>query len=726
MTTLTQPVPPGASDPALLLGAMQRTATETLGKAMDAVLRQADDYLFDHSQGGGDLELTALRDLRRARAQIAQGFEQAVVAAFRRLAGIQVPQQGPLVLSLLDDDGLEERLANEQIADGLVRMHAPAIDLLEKRLAALLERVEVTTEENPVSPSRLAQATHAAVHAVEVSTGVRIVLYKLFEREFAGQLTPLYERLNGSLAAAGILPNLKSTKRAETQPPPPRPEPGAAAAVADAIANDVAMSGPVDPAMFSSLVGLLQSWRQSLGGALAGQGVVGTPGTRLAGNDMLSVLSQMQSTPPPGLQQALNDKQLSLAEQLRREVLAGARRLGMGGDNLNLADADEDAVDLVGMLFDVMLDERHFEPDIRSKIGRMLVPYVKVAVRDRRMFLYRSHPARRLLNAVAEACEGNHGDAPQERELLDRVDGTIDRLVAEYNEDLAIFETLEQELRAFMDQHRKRFELAERRAADAQRGRERLDQARESVSVDLTLCCDNRALPPVLDAFVNRFVHHHLTQLVLRDGQESPRYAEALHAVRGLLFTFDAAELGTPAEALRPLEHEALLAILASSGCVGHAADEALATIQEALRQLAAGEDAAAHDVRLPEQTAAVAPPPPAPPEPDPALRIIADSGDLDFDPAVAERIRDLVIGTWVQLTSESGRVEPAKVSWISPISSRLLFVNRRGVRVLVASAEELAAMAKAGTLQLREADNAFDDAMHQMINRLKSSAVPA
>jgi PIN domain nuclease of toxin-antitoxin system len=86
--------------------------------------------------------------------------------------------------------------------------------------------------------------------------------------------------------------------------------------------------------------------------------------------------------------------------------------------------------------------------------------------------------------------------------------------------------------------------------------------------------------------------------------------------------------------------------------------------------------------------------------------------------------MRTLEVGTWLQLTSESGRIEPAKVSWISPISARLLFVNRRGIRVLVASAEELAAMARLGKLQLREADNAFEDAMHQMLGRLQSSAV--
>ena len=112
-----------------------------------------------------------------------------------------------------------------------------------------------------------------------------------------------------------------------------------------------------------------------------------------------------------------------IAEQLRKEVAQNARKLGVVGDNLHLDGLDEDAVDLVALLFDVLLDGPQFDANIRRKIGRMLVPYVKVAVKDRRMFLFKEHPARRLLNTVAEACEGNHGEAPQEQALV--ASGTV-------------------------------------------------------------------------------------------------------------------------------------------------------------------------------------------------------------------------------------------------------------------------------------------------------------
>jgi hypothetical protein len=729
LTTPEDPAPKTASaqgmhpydgrDPGLLLGAMQRTAVSAMGKVLDSILRQADDYLFDHSQGGDGAELTALRDLRRARAQVSQRFELAMVNGFRQLTGAQPSGSGDLVLSLLADDALEEQLVNEQISESLTRLHAPALELIEKRLAVLLQRTEVAADENPVGPMHLAEDMRYALHAVELSTSVRIVLYKFLERELGSALGPLYAQLNASMAGAGILPQLKPTKRIEA-PPQPAQSLGGNPADPAANASTYPVSGPADQVLFSNLIGMLQSWRQNLGGSLPGHALEG--GQSLRVGEMMSVLSMMQPDPPPGLQQALGDSHISLAEQLRREVLAGARRLGLGGDDLGLSNTEEEAVDLVGMLFDVLLDERHFEPDVRSKIGRMLVPYVKVAVQDRRMFLYKGHPARRLLNAVAEACEGNNGEGANERELLDRVDSTIDRLVAEFNEDIAIFEVLETELRAFMEQQRKRIELAERRAAETQRGRERLEQAREEAAADVDRRRGLRMMPPALDEFAVRYTGHHLTQLILREGRDSPHYGKSLHALEGLLVAFDHAELGTPAERLPALQREPILAIFASSGIAGHAAEEAIATLQSTLAQLAAGEEIAANEAHLPEQAIQ----PVAPPPIEPVLALATSKDNLDFDAAMADRMRALPIGTWLQLTSESGRVEPAKVSWISPISSRLLFVNRRGIRVLVASAEELAAMAKLGTVQLREADNAFEDAMHQMVGRLKTATQPS
>src|SRR5690606_23738402 len=217
-------------------------------------------------------------------------------------------------------------------------------------------------------------------------------------------------------------------------------------------------------------------------------------------------------------------------------------------------------------------------------IGRLIVPFIKVAMLDRRMFLQKTHPARRLLNSLAEACEGNTGQAPQERELLARVEATIDRLVAEFNEDIAIFETLEQEFCAFIEQHRRRVALAERRTAEAQRGKERLEHARAMALEDLRGVLERHpGLPAALEAFLRRYWAHHLTLCALRDdGTGSDKYPQAVAVGESLAAL---AERDTPQAKLEGVNglRSQIEPILVSAGCVGNAADDVMLSLRRAL-----------------------------------------------------------------------------------------------------------------------------------------------
>ena len=147
----------GRTDPGLLLDALQKQAIERVVPALDRALGRVDDYLFDRSQSGNDnLGLTALRDLRRVRSQIAQRFEQALISGFRalrdpRAASAMLGEHSGL--SLLSEDALEEQLANEQLAESMSRMHAPSLELLGKRIAHVLGRDELKATDNPLAPA---------------------------------------------------------------------------------------------------------------------------------------------------------------------------------------------------------------------------------------------------------------------------------------------------------------------------------------------------------------------------------------------------------------------------------------------------------------------------------------------------------------------------------------------------------------------------------------------
>jgi hypothetical protein len=103
-------------------------------------------------------------------------------------------------------------------------------------------------------------------------------------------------------------------------------------------------------------------------------------------------------------------------------------------------------------------------------------------------------------------------------------------------------------------------------------------------------------------------------------------------------------------------------------------------------------------------------------------LEVIDGSASLDYDHADAARIAALGPGSWMRLIDEDGQEGSVKVAWISPLTSRLLLVNRRGVRKLVASPQQLAALVKAGRLFAEADEMPFDDAMRQVRQKLSQA----
>jgi hypothetical protein len=345
-------------------------------------------------------------------------------------------------------------------------------------------------------------------------------------------------------------------------------------------------------------------------------------------------------------------------------------------------------------------------------MSRLIVPYAKAAVLDRRLFLTKAHPARKLLNALAEAVEGNQGDGAQDRDLLNRAEVTVDRLVAGFNEDIAIFETLEVEMRSYLEQHRRRIELAEKRAKEAQRGQERLENARLLAARELQHRSVNNGLPASISEFFTRYWTHHLSMIALREGEESQSWSLALQLADDIL-----AMLATqpPSARLEPMQKHrtAFEAVLSSSGVM---ADTSSAFIQKMTDEVCQYQPVAGNPVK--ESTVPVEIPAPKPAF---GLHLAYDKNAIEFDESDVEYFRSLPIGGWLQLEGSNGSFSPIKLAWISPISSRLMFVNRRGVRVLVVSVEELAQMKKQGKLIIHAEENVFEQTLDRVLHRLKA-----
>ncbi len=756
----------------LLTGA-RAAVMRTLPAVLANVLDRADDALFDFVQkSSSSLEqqeyFDTMRELRRQRGVIEQRFREQIGVSFAALGRGQpivvrcAPQtetEADRGLSLVGADELDEQLAAEQLAGALERRHSGPLHVLDRKLAVLAKVDTLGPATNPAGPGHVVNALRVALEGIVPALPPRLVLYKIYERDVQTALTALYAELSRLLVDVTVAdPAAAAQARRRDVPKSPKypsqyadtslpTDEGVSSGYASGGGGYGSGSGAGHATASHDIDELLPTLRALLNEYRAARqssepaGAARVPTMDVHGT--VSTLSNLQSELPQAVRSAIDDPSASLSVLLKQEVLRRAEQMGLTGPQSRLDERGEESLELVGMLFDALLGQRNFEHGVRDQMARMVVPYAKASLLDQQMFAMKSHPARRLLNTVAEACDGNRGETTAERELLGRVEGTVDRLVSDFNEDLAIFSELDVELRSFFDQHKQRVELTERRATEAQRGKERLDEARAMANCELAAVMGGRNAPPAIEQFLTHYWTHHIAVVALRDGVESSRFKLARDAGDQLWSAFLGSENGAP----RPIDlRDHLVRVLGSSGVTGVSADETVGAIEWVLQALRLGRVEAAHSRQLPAvdsapATATEAATPAAVSVSVPEVvesAVTADEATVPaveapvvaealaaYEPEDVERVKALQVGNWVEFIGADGTPQPAKLSWISPISSRLLFVNRRGMRLCASSAEELAEQIKQGKMVLRAADSAFERAMSQVLGKLRD-ATPA
>ena len=748
------------TDPVQVLEEVKRLAVEQLGSIPGALYAHLDAYVNDVVRRKDEdprvlrneqgmlrlLQLHAATRLMRFRERLARGFEE-----FRSLASATL---GSAPLGLVGDNQIEFYLDGQRLSENLGQRYSRPLKMLDSRFEAVAMAIGIPAGANPIGPGRLVDAFIDCFGDAELTDGLRSELFKHFELELYRVLGDLYARANAVLASAGYgafeplarpperapapVPAFGQGPAAGTAGPPPgaaaapgAPGPGAAQAGAPAASDggearaqangEGATATPIggrplslSPAL-QELRQLLHQWRQ---GVVRGDAVrpEHAPKRRVGRRELkveevVSVLSLLQPEPPDSFARALAGSG-RLNNAIREHLVDGARRLGIDPDQATLSEQEEDAVDLVSLLFEQLFRSHALLDRARRLYARLVLPYVKVALLDEGMFVSREHPARKLLDAITEACEGNTAATPQERELLDRASHAAQKVASEFRQDIAIFEAAHAELEALLRQQRRRVQLQEERAAQAIFGRERLNRARDQAD---EIVRARLAAQPLTDAVAQFLIgpwRHYLVQVLVRESS-ADRQAEALRLGDGLAMADEFASQLNPRVAdqligLLPL----MKRCLESSGVDETGAQHELARLVHAL---------AFPDT--PRQTHALPPREDAGDDEGDERRLWLAGGKdtVPHDPALAERMRRLQPGDWVRLRNAQGDLVAAKVAWLSPLTGRLLLVDRRGARVMIASAEELAVLAAEDRLVLAADSRPFDEAMQRVREALRN-----
>lgn len=709
-------------------------AGEIFQAVVDVLPARLDEQAGRAGQGQIDL-IEAKHQVRRHRERSLSRFRSHLVNAWQllelgrplsveyKLAETGLDQDGGTKLSLLSHQEMDVRLAIRRMADAIAHRWRPELMRVNRDVGLLAGGLKLGDDTLPFGPHHIGAGVFDAFQEMTLAPAARVAIIQICEQELQERLGALYCGLERRLVQV-----VRSSETALLQPrsrqripssghlqqgdaaPEQAPDwiarffaqwqPPSANGPVAAGAEHVRVAEQILPA---ELHALLRRSRDDLGELDRRR--------RLSQRELLSVLSLLQSMPD----QAPGPRQGRLPQLLKADILAAAGKLGIEVSQVRLDPVDEDTLDLVAMLFEAMMDQCHLQGAQRSAMLGLLVPYTKVALLSPELFLRENDPPRRLLNLLADAAECLSGDEAAEKQLRIEFDRTVERIVSDFAEHTEVFAVLLQSFGTAFGNYRRRVEIAERRATELHRAQERREQARRFADGALAARTQGRALPAAIQDFLQRYWAPYVAMAMLRGDSGQADLTEALGLADALLEELDLARVHGQARPWLEQLQPALGRLLDNLGLSGADARAAREALRDALSAQARPDESILAELPpLPRPLPTAVPEPPAPAaweDPLPPSQV---------DEVTAAYFRQMSLGTWLDFVSRDGSVRAGKLSWISPISARLMFVDRRGGRMCVASPDELSALAQLDRVRAHRHEDAFYSAMQGAIDQLE------
>lgn len=654
-----------------LLDLLALVAQEVAGR-LDLVLSDLERHLFQQAERATRpaiqlQHLTQLRAVQRNRDRLAPRFLELLETdlAVLRAPAAPLPQLKTFIpntatweLRLLEDDEATEDALLREISMRTEARAGLTLQLLGQRFGVLGAKPAFTPQRLPTGPYRLTELLREASDVLEISADARLVLLQLFDRIVLAEAEALLEAMNTTLAIRNVLPSmayvpLRTRARAQGAEPAPAPASSTAAAWGE-------------PGGSFDLTRQLLDRRRGLISRLRTGGPTGAPNAPLTTHELFAALGPMQPRAIASISQVRD----ALRQQLGPERAQA------------IAEEDADVLELVGLLVGQLL--RDLRPDSPSVhwLHQLQVALVRMALVDHRFFEFAQHPARQLLEVVAEAGAPGFGDDDLDPHLRAAIDAAVQQVVTQYNGDLAVFEAAHQAVSEQVQAVARRSEVTERRQVEAARGKERLANARRRAADVIEELTRGRTLPRVLRSIIAQAWADVLTLTLLRHDEGSEEWLRQLATTREII---DAAEGAAPADGLDARICEALTLI-------GYHAEEATSIG----RHLSAGRDTDDDSgasrtelaMRLKSRTRLGAE---AAPEAAP-LPPLTPGQQAFFDELLAMRT-----GRWFEFRTGSDGVVRRRLVWIGPASGNALFVNRRGQRAQEYSLDALARLMATG-----------------------------
>jgi len=415
--------------------------------------------------------------------------------------------------------------------------------------------------------------------------------------------------------------------------------------------------------------------------------------------EIIQALSQLQSQPKFDTPEEIRFD----GEAIKQAVLAEIAKKSGGAVTKRINQIAEKTIDFIELIFDAIIDDENISDTIKALLLRLQIPVIKASMSDQEFFIYDNHPARVLLDTIADVGVGitDHTD-----ELYRQLDKIISIILGEYELTTETFQNALDMLNSYIEEQE-----AITRAKEQEEQQQVLRKhARATVLKALRATTTGKTLPEAVHPLVLKRWPTLMFNHYLSNGKENNAWVNIVLTLRHIV---DSVQPIVSAEHLAKIMSEKD-ALFEQTEYYLNLSSNSKKDVQSIMADYKKTIQEHIEDVNYTEEEVAV------------AEELVSQAEPVEEPPIEEEVVNrpeippNVMPGMWFQVyMGEDNIPRRCKLSVIIIEDANLMFVNHKGELVVEKSFDQFSEELTNKTSKMIMGHSAFDHAFKSVIDRL-------
>ena len=622
-------------------------------------------------------------------------------------------------LSLVGQDEMEEMVAITTMHAKAMNIYGVEVNHLETRLEYLEMMYADTMDKESLDPKHICEIFQKTIENVDIAIEVKLIFYKLFDQEVCSKLGVMYKAINQIFIDNGIMPEIimKTTKQEEVE----HIEEEVSTQVAtyyDPTENVVTDFIPRTKQEISRVVNEFMSGGMTITGdeIELPESFLRAPTKKdLDGKssyqrkEVVKALSKLQHK-----LSSMHELTESLTtDEIKQELLSNISNENGGVLDKQVSLLDERSIDFVGMMFGAIADDNTVSQLMTNLIYQLQIPVMKVAMFDKTMFDEEEHPARATVDLLTAAGKGIND---KKDHLYGDLETIVDDILNEFDIDIRAFEKAVDELQEIIEKEKTLTDETERK----QQQQILQEHAKHIVITQLKMVSCNKKIPKEVRPLVLKHWSTLMLNRYIRHGRNSEQWMQSVLLLKLLL------------KCMQPIQYQSQFNLVKNNhmALVEAVNDELYETQQDKTAVKDQVATLKAHFLQMIEEY---------------DLQLVDKNDEEITEEALLEEAEDTEEelqqiqeqietakqkiaklasstkpGAWYEIYNGEGKaVRRLKLSVILTDAAQLIFVDRKGIKVIEKDAEVFAKELEEDRSRMLADHSTFDHALGQVMKAM-------